>query len=294
MATNANPLQMLGQAQPLPQAPAPPEFNIDDYDPAEPLGWEILGRPYRVKMESSRRLVNREKLLQIVQFIGPMVSNAQFVEQMAQQGKAADLVEFWRMVEDATGIERTYTLFRPMNAQETQARSQPAAAVQAQMQAKQAEGETRKEIMAMKQQGEKYKVDTQAQIKELEIREESAWKTLEQIVNEKIAIIGKPDPQTEQMLAQIKLQTEGQKMQLDREKHQMGLQAEMQKHQMGMASRAQQAQFSATAGEQSHQQKMRQTAESFLAGQEMRKQESKDKAAAEPRQSRAGGRDNRS
>lgn len=240
------------QGAPQPQAPPPPppprSPYTNTYTQVSPEIYEVdplvLSRPCKIKVLGSSRMLSRDRVAQAVQFLGPIILSAGFMEQMAANGQTIDTTEFERMVSDASGTADEYHLFRPLTPQEQQARQQPPPQVNAQLQAKQLEAQTRTQIMQMKLQGDAQTAQVAADAKANETQEKSAIEILKLMIAEKTAAMQGPRPEELQMelmskRAELQHQQATQQMALQGQaaKQQLDLQAMRQKTQHEMAAK---------------------------------------------------------
>lgn len=267
MATNANPLASLGQPQPggLPEQSLPqplPQEEPRPIDPAEGLPYEILARSYKLKIDGSRRMVTRDRLRELMQWLTQYLFNGQIMDGLMSQGQTIDVKEVLMAAKDATGVDWPYNFVRQMTPEEQKARQTPPPQVAAQMQMKQQDAQTRMQIMQMKTSNDQQIAQLQAQMKEMEISEESAWRILDILQKDKAAAASRPDPEAELALKKqeldLKRQEGEQRLKHDDQKHQLDIIAQMAKHQMGMRQGAEQTamqmQQSAVTGAQASQQ----------------------------------------
>lgn len=180
--------------QPLPTTP-PEEMNLavpgldPELSPVQSEAYQIdplvLNRPVRIRIDGSTRMLSRAALQQDVGMLAQFILNGPFLQALGANGDTVDFTEFARMLQDATGITRSYRLFRRLTPQEQQARQQPSPDAQMKMQAAQLEAQTRTQIMQMKQQGESARLQVESALKDKAIDEESARYLLGLIAKER-------------------------------------------------------------------------------------------------------------
>lgn len=234
-----------GQPQAAPQSSTPMMSNLDEVD--------AYDRNTKISIRGSQRMLTREALREVVPFLGQFFFNGQFVSALSQVGKTVDYAEFWRMIEDATGIGKRYVAIRDLNPQEKQALQQPTPQIQAQMQMKQQDAQTRLQLMDKKTQSEQSIADKQGEWEALKAQETSATAILKLIQEEKAALnSGQEERQGAHADMMMEIQAKQQELQHEREKHQMDLQhkkqsmafdmqASQQKHEQAMSQNAQKA-----------------------------------------------------
>lgn len=263
MATSNPWAQLAGQVPQAPAIPAPP------IDPAVGLPADVLSRSYKLRLLGSRRMITRDKLRELLQWLTGFLLNGQMMESLASQGQTVDLRQVFEAAKDATGVEWPYQFIRPFTQQEAAARQQPAPQVQAQMQAKQQELQTRMAIMQTKQASAEKIAQLQAQIKEFEISEESAWRIAEILQREKEAAMKVEDPNVKAALSMQELQmrrAQGeQELELAREKHQFEIAAQAQKAQQTLQQQQQAGIVGLVQSQQKHNLGLRQRQESAEA-----------------------------
>lgn len=307
-----NPLAMLGgspgDGQQAPgfmsgsKVPPPPPAMAgspaDTIDVSKGLPLEVLAASIKLRLEGSRRMMTRERQMQMAQFLGQVVFNGQFLAQINQQGKTVDYVEFARMLDDAMGIEHTYIWMRDLKPEEQAKLQQPPPQVLAAQQKTQSDAQTRLQIMQMKQQGEKYHTDAQVQIAQNKADEESAQEILKLLAKEKADLLARqPDP-AKQQAAVLDMMGKVQDLKHASDLHQLGMTQQSQQGQMDMQQQGQQggvdllkqisdAQMGLANAKQQHQQEMNHMREKHAVGlaQSMDKhnaqmQQMKDRAAA--------------
>jgi len=189
-------------------------------------------KPVQFKIRASSQMLTRDKLAQIFPFLLQYLTSGPFMQGLAQTGLTIDWTELLQMLQDATGISKSYNLVRPMNEQEQQKLNQPSPDAQAEQQKSQMEAQLRMQIAQMSTQTDLQKAMIQKQ----------------------------PDPQEQQaaqqklemdmMREQVKLQVEQQKLELAREQAAMQLQMKRMEMQLKM----QEAQMKAIIGQQEAEQ----------------------------------------
>lgn len=178
----------------------------------------------RFTISASSKMMTREKLAQIVPFIGQYMLNGPFIQSLQAMGQTVDFQVYGKMIQDATGTGDKYQLIRPLNQQEQQAKQAPNPQVVADQQKSQAELQTRQQLMQTKVQGELQKAQ----------------------------IMKAPDPgeaqaqqqqnQADMMKSMVQMAIEKQKAQLDQQKSQHKMLIDHQTAQQKMAHERQAAQ----------------------------------------------------
>lgn len=131
--------------------------NITARDQKTGTAYQVSGLAFRNRMSfrmlASSRVLTRDKLASVFPFLSQYLLNGALLGQLQQTGKTIDIDEFFRMLQDATGVASKYQLIRPMSQQEQQAlQQQQQQAMAAQMQGKMTELQTRQQIAAQKNQ----------------------------------------------------------------------------------------------------------------------------------------------
>lgn len=193
-------------------------------------------RPVRFRMLASSKMMTRERLSQVAPILIQFLTQGPMIEQLAKSGKTVDFDELFRLVQDATGVGRLYSLVRPMTPEEQQARQAPPPDVAAKMQAKELESRTRLQMGQMKAQAEIQK--------ELIKKQPSPEELRAQAVKSELAV----------REAAMKLETE-------REKARLGLES----RRIDAALRAEEAARKLEQADLEHQMRVRQIIESALA-----------------------------
>lgn len=216
--------------QSLPQQPAQPSPQQSASYRIDP---KVLDRPVKIRIDGSSRMLTKDILSQVVQFYLPIIGNGPFLQQLMMSGQTIDFPKFFEMVQEATGTKRLYPIVRPLNQQEEQRLGQPPPQVRAQMQMKQQEGQTRKDIMQMKVEADKEKTASAERTKMHQISEESARHIIEQILNE-------GGPMAKMMEARLKAQQGQQQMHLKMAQGRQEMQQKHVEHLMDMQHQARQ------------------------------------------------------
>jgi 3-hydroxyacyl-CoA dehydrogenase len=125
-------------------------------------------------------------------FLAQYIFSGPFMAELQKSGKTVNFEEIFRAFQDATGTATAYEFIRPMNQQEQQAAAAPPPQVQAMMQAKQMDAQTRKEIMDKKVEVELTKAAMQHKSKEEVQAEQSAIQLLNLMAKAKAGAIEPP------------------------------------------------------------------------------------------------------
>ncbi len=215
-----------GQAMPA-SNPQGNQYNVDA---------GVMRKKVNIKMLAASKMVTRDKLMQIVPFWMQTLSQGNLMQSLNQTGQTIDFNELFRMLQDATGVSHLYQLVRPMTQQEQQAKQQEQQqAQQADQQKQQAEGQTRKDIMQMKVQGDLQKEQIKKQPSPWEQyaqqaqAQQDAAKAQQEMQME--AQAKQQDLQVKQMLAAIDMHSKRQQAQMDLAKKSAEVQIAAQKNQ---------------------------------------------------------------
>lgn len=255
------------------------KHNLPDHQVA---GLSALGRPTQVKSNSfhkdmrfrmlaSSKMMTREKLASVFPFLMQYMVNGTFMGELQKSGKTVDFDELFQMLRDATGTGRLYNFVREMNPQEKQASQAPPPEVQAKMQQSQADLQSREKLQGMKSQ-----TDVQvAQINNSPNPQEAEMQQAKAEAERK-----KGEQELVQMQAQTQQEAQSAQMEQERDKArihseqvlaQIKAQSEMDKHkvamvgkQMEMQGKQQEQQMNMQGMQQEHtlnMQQMKQTGE---------------------------------
>jgi hypothetical protein len=182
----------------------------------------------RFRMLAASRMVTKQELMQVLPFWMQTISTGNIMSSLQQTGRTVDFDELFRMIQDATGVAKVYSLIRPMNQQEHQATQQPPPQVQADMQKAQQEGQTRKEIMQMKVQGDLQKENIkkqpnpwEIQAKQAEMQMEAQQKAQEMQME---MVKAAQELKQKQQMAQIELAAKHEQHKMDLQKKQADVQ----------------------------------------------------------------------
>ena len=145
---------------------------------------ESLLKKVRFTVKASSKMMQRQEIAQMFNFLAPYVFDGPFIKGLQAQGVTIDMMEMGRMIQDATGSRTKYSLFRPMNEQEQAALQQPPPQVMAMMQKAQMEAQTRQSIMQMKQQGTLMGKQMEIEAEEQKSDEKSATEILKLIARQ--------------------------------------------------------------------------------------------------------------
>lgn len=138
---------------------------------------EVFKRKCRFTCLGSSKMLTREKLAGMLGVVSQFLLAGPFIQSLNATGQTVDMQTVSKFFQDATGTAQAYPFFRPLTQQEQQAMMQPPPQVQAMMQAKQMDMDTRMQLMDKKNEaaitvaalGHKAKADIQAEKSALEI-----------------------------------------------------------------------------------------------------------------------------
>lgn len=204
----------------------------------------------RFRIVASSKMVSRQQLLQMFPVLTQYLLQGPFVQQLSRLGMTVDFKEMLAMLQDAAGLSEAYALVREMTPEEREIANQPSPDVMAQLQAKQQDTQTRKEIASQKFQSEIQVAQIQANADIYETEEASARKLGELTIPQQSG----EDPELAREMSQIELQTAQakaamqiqqaqQKLQMDQVKFQQQMQMEREKLQMERVKMQQQMQM---------------------------------------------------
>ena len=244
-------------------------------------------QPVKFRILASSQLMTREKLMMILPTLVQFVIQGPLLGQLQQTGRTIDFDVFFRLVMDATGIGRQYTLIRPMNEQEQQAMQQPSpdtvAKQQQQQQAEQTriaisreKNQTTLQAEAMKHQPQPLEMQQKQMEMEFEQAKQQMQLEMEQFKVEMERQRGEMKMRLEemkmaleynkaQMEAQIRYQEGQQKAQIAAVQGQQQLELSQAQHQTQLAQTQQSAAQQAELGETQHEAAMRQAREAAAA-----------------------------
>lgn len=205
----------------------------------------------RVKVRAASKMLSRDRLTQLYQFVAQNLLSGQVLQALSQKGETVDIDEMMTMLMDATGVAKRYKVIRPMNDQEKQAMQQQQEAAQRQqtnvdMQKAQLDAQTRLQMGQMKVQSDQAKNQTDLQIAQMKS--------------------GGPTPMELQQQAQEsqqKMAIEAQKAENDRQKAQIDMVLKQKELEFKQAE----AQLKLAAAHAQSQQKMQQAAAETQARQ---------------------------
>jgi hypothetical protein len=120
----------------------------------EQLPGDTFRKRVRFKVLAASKMLTREKLAQEFPFIIQYLFSGPFMAEMQKTGRTVDFDGVFKMFQDATGTANSYSLVRAMTPQEQQMLNQPPPQAQMQMQMKQSDQQTRKDIADKKAQVE--------------------------------------------------------------------------------------------------------------------------------------------
>lgn len=116
---------------------------------------DIITKECQFRMLAATRMLTQARLAEIVPFLLQSMMQGPVINGLAAANLTIDYPEFARMIQSATGTEKMFQLVRPLNEQELAQKNQPPPEVLMQQQSKQADLQTRKELMAMKNEAAK-------------------------------------------------------------------------------------------------------------------------------------------
>jgi len=186
------------------------------------------------KIKASSQMLTRDKLSQIFPYLIQYMTAGPFIQGLAQTGLTIDWGEMFQLLQDATGISRSYTLVRSLNEQEQKQLNQPSPDAQAEQQKSQMEAQLRMQIATMSNETDLKKAMIAKQPNPAEA----------QAAQQKLEL--------DMMREQMKLQVEQQKLEIEQQKAAMQLQLKR----MEMQMKAQEMQMKAIMGQQQAQQNM--------------------------------------
>lgn len=208
---------------------------------------DVFQRDFIFRMEAASQMLSRERLLSALPFLAQYFLAAPFIQSLNQLGKTVDFEVFAKLVQEAVGTGKKYPLIREMSQQEQQALQQPPAQAMMEMQQAQQELQTRLQMGQMKAQSEIQKTlimkqpdPSQNQADMLKARMDMAKAQQEMEMSRSES---ENKLRVEQILAQIKLQTEREKMAMDREKQQHDLSLKHAEGQINLQGLLQKAQL---------------------------------------------------
>ena len=202
---------------------AMPALDSNSNDAYYSVDTSIMQRKIKFRIMAASKMVTRDKLMSIVPFYMQLLGQGNFLQSIHQIGKTIDFDVFLDMVQDATGVSHLYKLVRDLTPQEQQQQQkQQQQQQQAQAQQSQAEGQTRKEIMQMKVQGDLQKAQIQKQPDPP--KQPDPWQQM-----------------IDQQKAQQDMQARAQELYLASQQKQQELGAKRQDHQISLAAKLQQA-----------------------------------------------------
>lgn len=244
--------------QPLPQVPnGVPQLPPQQQDQVYKIDPQVLDRKAKIRIDGSSRMITKDILSQVVQFLAPFIGNGPFLSQLMQAGQTIDFPVFFKMLQDATGTQRQYPIIRPLNPQEEQRMQQPPPQARAQLMKAQADGQNRKDIMQMKLQGERERMQGEQRLRELEIQEQSARHLISEIMAEKQALMdSQGNAPAKQAEAKVKLMLGQQELKQKAQEHQMDLQHQSRQHAMDMRQQVHQNILDTQSANMHHQAEM--------------------------------------
>jgi len=209
---------------------------------------EAFRKTSRVRARAASKMLSRDRLTQMYQFVAQNVMNGQVIGMLNQSGQTVDFSELIQMLMDATGVPRRYQIIRPLTDQEKQTMQQQQ---QAQEQTKQSgemakaqlEAQTRLQMGQMKAQGEQQKNEVTLQVAQMksggptpeEMQMEQMKAQMEMALKNKDMELKDHDLRVKQALAQLQMISEQAKMRSKQQEMAM----KSQENQMGMAAKTQ-------------------------------------------------------
>jgi len=226
-------------------------------------------KPVQFRILASSQMLTREKLQAVFPVLMQTFMNGQFVQGIAETGKVVDWDVMAKMLQDATGVGRTYTLIRPMNQQEQQAKQQPPPQVIAAQQKSQQDAQLRLQLADKDTQRAMMVAQVDKQQGPMEMQLEQQKFELEQ---QKAAL--------DVQMKQLEMQMKAQELEM---KHRASVQdmfVKQQQAQTDLQLGAQKAQQEAVLGQQQTQMKARDMALTTMAkDQQFQQQQEQAKAA---------------
>jgi len=237
---------------------------------------EAFKQNTRVRCRAASKMLSRDRLTQMYQFVAQNVMNGQVIGMLNQSGQTVDFSELIQMLMDATGVPRRYQIIRPLSDQEKQFMQQQQ---QAQEQAKQPgemakaqlEAQTRLQMGQMKAQGEQQKNQVALQIAQMkssgptpeEIQMEQMKNQMEMALKSKDMEMKDQDMRSKEAVArlkifmdQAKLRAKQGELQMKAQEGQMGLAAKRQEMGMNLQTKALMNRQALTHSQEAHEQKL--------------------------------------
>jgi len=233
----------------------------------------------RVRARAASKMLSRDRLTQMYQFVAQNVMNGQVIGMLNQSGQTVDFGELIQMLMDATGVPRRYNIVRQLTPEEQQfmqqqQQAQEQAKQPAEMAKAQLESQTRLQMGQMKVQGEAQKNQTALQIAQMKTQgsgptpEEIQMKQMEtqaeMALKEKDIQMKEQDMRAKQAVAQLKIFMDQAKLrakqgeiQMKAQEHQMGLRAKQSEMGMNLQTKALMNRQALRQKEESHAQNLK-------------------------------------
>lgn len=250
---------------------------------------DAFEHPSNVVVRAASQMLNAARKWEQFQILSQTLFTPQFAEVLEQQNKTFDFEEIQQCIFDITRLSRQYNFVRDKTEEEIQKqqekqKQQEQQQANPQIQKAQLEGQTRKEIMQMKIQGDLQKaqmgkedpqIEAQERQQEMEMEKQKAqmgqqMKMFEMQMKERMAQM---EIQFKQMEMQLKSAEMAQKLQLEQAKSRTEAETTIRKAQMEEMLSSRQAQreeqsemISQRRMEEQHQAGLRQSDESHQAG----------------------------
>ena len=144
----------------------------------------VFKKPVRFKMLAASKMLTRERLAGMFQFVAQNLMSGPFMAETAKNQSKINFPELWRMMQEATGIAKAYELIVPMTPEEVQAMQAPPPQVQAHMAMRERELGTRLQIMKTKTDADMQKAALSYKQKEEDRGEKSAIEVTKLLVND--------------------------------------------------------------------------------------------------------------
>jgi hypothetical protein len=251
---------------------------------------DAFRKPVRFRILASSQMLTRDKLMQIFPMLMQTFMNGQLVQGLSETGQVVDWGVMAQMLQDATGVGRTYQLIRPMNDQEKQAKNQPNPQTVAMQQKSQQDAQLRLQLAAADKDKavtvksmdlQQSPMELQAEQQKMQMEQDKAQMDLQG----KQAELGMKAQELE-----LKLKSAQQKAFTDAQTSQMELQVNAQKGQQDMAINHQKMQQSAqqmALASMGQQTQFQQSQEQAAASHEQNMKLTKEKADFQRQQMRA-------
>jgi hypothetical protein len=142
----------------------------------------LHGKPVKFKMQAASKMLTREKIAGLFPLVSQFLLSGPVMSELSKIGQTVNFPDVFRMFQDATGTADLYQFIRPMNEQEKQAMQAPPPQVQAMMQAKQMDQQTRMAIMDKKVEADLTKAALSHDAQQTRTSEESARHLIDKAV----------------------------------------------------------------------------------------------------------------